>query len=78
MIERAVTNPANVFAFPGELGLLCEDAEAGVAVWMLAEGGFEFVDDLESKRMGHGKLVPPATVKSGRLYGSSSIVRVAG
>jgi predicted amidohydrolase len=78
VIERAVTNPANVFAFPGELGSLCEDAEAGVALWMPAEGGVEFVDSLDSKRMGHRKLVPLATVKSGRLYGFSSIARVAG
>jgi dihydroorotase len=78
VIERAATNPANVFAFPRGLGSIREGAEADVAVWMLAEGDYEFVDSQDSKRMGHRKLMPLATAKSGRLYGSSSIARVAG
>jgi len=78
VIERAATNPANVFGFPSGLGTLREGAEADVAVWMLSEGYYEFVDSLDSKRIGHRKLMPLATVKSGRLYGSSSIARISG
>jgi len=78
VIERAATNPANVFGFPSGLGTLREGAEADVAVWTLSEGDFEFVDSLDVKRVGHRKLLPLATVKSGKLYGSSSSARIAG
>jgi dihydroorotase len=49
VIERAATNPANVFGFPSGLGTLREGAEADVAVWTLSEGDFEFVDSLDVK-----------------------------
>ena len=73
VIERAATNPAQVFGFRDGLGTLREGAEADVAVFQLAEGDFEFVDALRARRMGHRKLVPVATVKAGKLYGSASI-----
>jgi dihydroorotase len=73
VIERAATNPANTFGFPKGLGTLREGAEADVAAFQLAEGDFEFVDALRQKRMGHRKLVPVATVKAGKIYGSASI-----
>ena len=72
MIERAATNPANVFGFPKGLGTLREGAEADVAVFALTEGDFTFVDAQGQKRIGQRKLVPAATVKAGRLYGSAS------
>ncbi len=68
VVERATTNAANAFGFPKGLGTLREGAEADAAVWRIAEGDFEFVDALGAKRVGHRKLVPVATVKSGRLY----------
>ena len=37
------------------------------------EGDFDFVDALRVHRIGHRKLVPAATVKAGRIYGSASI-----
>ena len=37
------------------------------------EGDFDFVDSLSVHRMGHRKLVPAATVKAGRIYGTASI-----
>jgi len=73
VIERASTNAAATFGFPQGLGTLREGAEADVAVFSLAEGNFEFTDSLGAKRTGHRKLVPVATVKAGKIYGSASI-----
>ena len=73
VIRRATTNPANTLGFPLSLGTLRPGSEADVAVFSLAEGDFEFVDAMAEKRIGHQKLIPVATVKSGSLYGSASI-----
>jgi dihydroorotase len=73
VIRRASTNAANTFGFPQGLGTLREGAEADVAVFTLADGDFEFVDSLGGKRRGHQKLLPVATVKAGRIYGTASI-----
>jgi dihydroorotase len=73
VIERAATNPANVFGFPKGLGTLREGAEADVAIFSLAEGEFTFVDAHGQKRLGQRKLVPVATVKAGKLYGAASL-----
>jgi dihydroorotase len=73
VIERATANPARTFGFPKGLGTLREGAEADIAVLSIAEGDFDFVDSLGVHRMGHRKLVPAATVKAGRIYGSASI-----
>ena len=73
VVERATTNAANAFHFTNGLGTLRVGAEADVAVFSLAEGNFEFTDSLGAKRTGHQKLVPVATVKGGKIYGSASI-----
>ena len=73
VIERAATNPANTFAFPEGLGTLSLGSEADVAVFSLEEGDFELVDAHGETRIGHRKLVPLATVKAGKIYGSASI-----
>jgi dihydroorotase len=73
VIERASTNAANLFGFPRGLGTLREGAEADVAVFALAEGDFTLVDAHGHKRVGHRRLVPVATARAGRLYGSASI-----
>jgi dihydroorotase len=78
VIERATRNPAAAFRFPQQLGTLREGAEADIAVFQLAEGDFEFTDALGEKRIGHRKLAPVATVKSGRIYGSAAIPVVVG
>jgi dihydroorotase len=77
VIERASTNAAGTFAFPQVLGTLKEGAEADVAVFELREGGFDFVDCEGQARLGHLKLFPVATVKSGVIYGGPTEV-VAG
>ena len=48
-------------------------SEADVAVFSLEEGDFELVDAQGETRIGHRKLVPLATVKAGKIYGSASI-----
>jgi dihydroorotase len=73
VVARAASHPANVFGFPQGRGTLREGAEADVAVFALAEGDFTFVDAHGQKRIGQRKLVPVATVKAGKLYGSASI-----
>jgi dihydroorotase len=78
VIQRSATNPANVFGFRDGLGTVREGAEADVAVFQLAEGDFDFADSLGARRIGHRKLVPLATVKAGKIYGSASIPVVTG
>jgi dihydroorotase len=73
VITRVTTNPARTFGFPAGLGTLREGAEADVAVFALQEGDFRFADSLGHHRVGHRKLTPVATVKSGRLYGAATI-----
>ncbi len=73
VVERATHNPAQLFGFRDGLGTLREGAEADVAVFQLAEGDFDFVDARRDRRIGRRKLVPAATVKAGKLYGSASI-----
>jgi dihydroorotase len=73
VIERAATNPANTFGFPEGLGTLREGSEADVAVFSLDEGHFELVDAHGESRIGQHKLIPVATVKAGKIYGSASI-----
>lgn len=73
VIARASTNAAQAFRFPGQLGTLVVGAEADVALFSLREGDFEFEDALGEKRIGHQKLFPVATVKSGRLYGTAAV-----
>ena len=73
IIERATANPATVFGFPNGLGTLRPGGEADVALFSLLEGNFEFTDSLGARRKGHQKLLPVATVKGGKIYGSASI-----
>src|SRR5262245_20572442 len=73
VIQRASTNAANLFGFPRGLGTLKVGAEADVALFSLVEGDFQFEDALKQTRLGHRKLVPVATVKAGRIYGSAAI-----
>jgi hypothetical protein len=41
-------------------------------VFSLQEGDFSFADSLGQRCIGHRKLTPVATVKSGRLYGAAT------
>jgi dihydroorotase len=72
VVARVTTHPAATFAFPAGLGTLRAGAEADVAVFAIQEGDFTFTDALGQRRVGHRKLSPVATIKSGRLYGAAS------
>jgi dihydroorotase len=72
VIARVTTHPARTFAFPAGLGTLREGAEADIAVFALQEGDFTLTDALGKRRVGHRKLSPVATIKSGRLYGAAT------
>ena len=72
VIARVTTHPAKVFGFAGGLGTLREGAEADVSVFSLREGDFSFTDAMGHHRIGHRKLSPAATIKSGRLYGAAT------
>jgi len=73
VIERAASNPAKTFGFPAGLGTLKEGSAGDVAIFKLAEGDFEFRDAQGETRIGHRRLMPVATIKSGRVYGSATI-----
>ena len=73
VVERATANPAGTFGFPKGLGTLRPGSEADVAVFSLEEGDFKFTDAMKQTRIGHRRLVPVATVKAGKIYGSASI-----
>jgi dihydroorotase len=72
VIARVTSHPASTFAFPAGLGTLQVGAEADVAVFGLQEGDFLLTDALGQRRVGHQKLSPVATIKSGRLYGAAT------
>jgi dihydroorotase len=73
VIARATVNPANTFGFPKGLGSLAPGSEGDVAVFQLAEGDFVLFDSIRQSRVVHRRLLPVATVKGGRIYGSASI-----
>jgi dihydroorotase len=72
VIARVTTHPAATFAFPAGLGTLRTGSEADVTVFSLQEGDFPLTDALGQRRIGHRKLLPVATIKSGRLYGAAT------
>jgi dihydroorotase len=73
VIARATVNPANTFGFPRGLGTLREGSEGDVSVFQIAEGDFVLFDSVKQQRVVHRRLMPVATIKAGRIYGSASI-----
>jgi dihydroorotase len=73
VIRRATANPASALAFPAGTGSLRVGTSADVAVFELREAPWEMVDSMREKRPGQWRLKPVATIKAGRLYGSSVI-----
>ncbi len=77
VIECATINPAHTFRFPNQPGTLRVGAAADVAVFRILEGNFEMLASSREgpleKRIVHRKILPAATVKDGRLYGTASI-----
>ncbi len=73
VIERATRNPAETFDFPRGLGTLAPGSEGDVSVFKLEQGDFELFDSVKQPRVVHRRLLPVATIKAGRIYGSASI-----
>jgi dihydroorotase len=73
VIARATVNAANTFGFPKGIGTLREGSEGDVAVFQLAEGDFVLFDSVKNQRIVHRRLLPVATIKGGRVYGSATI-----
>lgn len=67
VIRRVTSNPASALRFTEGLGTLKQGALADVTVLDLVEGDVELLDSQRAKRVGRQKLVPSATVKSGKL-----------
>jgi dihydroorotase len=66
VIARATVNAARAIAPFRDLGTLAVGAPADIAVFELRDGEFEFVDNLNAKRIGRQKLVPSAVIADGR------------
>lgn len=65
VIARATVNAAGAIGPFRGLGTLRVGAPADVVVFELRNGEFEFVDNLNAKRMGRQKLVPYAIIAGG-------------
>ena len=73
VIERATASPARIFELGEELGTLREGTAADLAVFELAEGDYEFMDSGGKRRRATQRLVPYASIRDGRPYGSINI-----
>jgi len=73
VVARATVNPASAFGALRGLGTLREGSEGDVAVFRLVEGDFVLTDSVKQTRVVQRRLMPVATVKAGRIYGSASI-----
>ena len=73
VIACATSNAAKSLAAFQELGTLPLGAPADIALFERRTGDFEFVDNMNTKRVGHQKLFPHAVVVQGRLVGGSGI-----
>jgi len=73
VIARATSNPSRTLGFPKGLGTLHVGSHGDVAIFKMTEGDFVLYDSVKQSRTVHRRLMPVATLKSGRLYGSASI-----
>lgn len=73
VVARATAHPARTLGFPQGLGSLRTGSHGDVAIFKLAEGDFLLHDSVKQSRTVHRRLMPVATLKAGRLYGSASI-----
>ena len=66
VVACGTVNAARALAPFAELGTLQRGRPADIAVFDLAQGEFEFVDNLRAVRVGRQKLVPVAVVSAGK------------
>jgi dihydroorotase len=68
VIARGTVNSARAIPALKDLGTLRKDAVADISVLELAEGNFEFVDNLNTKRAGRQKLIARAVFVGGKRW----------
>jgi len=68
VVACATVHAAHAHRALSTLGTLRVGASADVAVFDLRDGDFEFVDNVNAKRIGHRKLVPSAVVMAGKKF----------
>jgi dihydroorotase len=66
VVACGTVNAARALAPFDELGTLQRGRPADIAVFDLAQGEFEFVDNLRAVRVGRQKLIPVAVVSAGK------------
>jgi dihydroorotase len=66
VVACGTVNAARALAPFDELGTLQRGRPADIAVFDLAQGKFEFVDNLRAARVGRQKLIPVAVVSAGK------------
>ena len=66
VIARASINSARVIPAFREFGTLKPGAVADVVVFDLREGAFDFVDNVNAKRVGQRKLVAQTVIANGK------------
>ncbi len=66
VVASATVYAASAIPVFKDLGTLRPGAPADVAVFDLMQGDFEFVDNANTKRTGHQKLVPHAVIAGGK------------
>jgi dihydroorotase len=67
VIACATSSAARVFREFKDLGSLRPNSPADVAVFELAQGNFDFVDNFKNKRVGSRKLIARTVIAGGRL-----------
>jgi dihydroorotase len=65
-VAAVTTNATQMFSSFSERGTLNAGAPADVAIMELRQGNFEFLDNLEGRRIGKQRLFPVATVLNGK------------
>ena len=68
VLARGTINSARAIPALKDLGTLRTGAIADITVLELAEGDFEFVDNINVKRIGHQKLIARAVVVNGKRW----------
>jgi dihydroorotase len=68
VIARGTFNAAKAIPALKDLGTLRPGAVADITVLEMAQGDFEFVDNLNAKRTGHQKLLPRAVFVRGKRW----------
>jgi len=68
VIARGTVNSARAIPALKDLGTLRKGAVADISVLELAEGNFEFVDNVNTKRMGRQKLIARAVFVGGKRW----------